>query len=214
MSDGRYKVLAFDMGGVIFKIDKNRAVRAFQEVGFTDAPRYLNAFTQIGIFGELESGRISAEEFRNRLSALSTRELTLEDCRHGWMGYFVELPRRNLAALERLRTAGYRLCLLSNTNPFMMSWARSIEFDGVHPTGIAHYFDALYLSYELGVMKPEPRIFELMMEREQVAPHEVLFIDDSPHNVEAAAKLGIDTLQPGNGDDWREALKARLTCRQ
>ena len=200
------KNIVFDLGGVIFKIDKRQAIRRFNEVGFSDAASYLDAFTQVGIFGDLESGKISAEQFRCQLSELAGKQLSLEDCAYGWQGYAVELPQRNLDKLIELRQRGFRVSLLSNTNPFMMQWARSSAFDG-RGHGLDHYFDALYLSYEMGIMKPEPRIFEMMLQGEKAKPDETVFIDDSPHNTEVAASLGLYVLQPDNGGDWRGMLE-------
>lgn len=200
------KNIVFDLGGVIFRIDKNQAIKRFNEVGFDDAAAYLDAFTQVGIFGDLESGKIDAEQFRQRLSELAGKHLTLDDCAHGWQGYMAELPQRNLDKLIELRQRGFRLSLLSNTNPFMMQWARSDAFDG-RGHGLDHYFDALYLSYEMGVMKPDSRIFEMMIQGEKAEPQETVFIDDSAHNTQAAAAMGIHVLQPDNGADWHEMLE-------
>lgn len=200
------KNIVFDLGGVIFRIDKNQAIKRFNEVGFDDAAAYLDSFTQVGIFGDLESGRIDAEQFRCQLSELAGKQLTLDDCAHGWQGYMAELPQRNLDKLIELRQRGFRLSLLSNTNPFMMQWARSDAFDG-HGHGLDYYFDALYLSYEMGVMKPDSRIFEMMLQGEKAEPQETVFIDDSAHNTQAAAAMGIHVLQPDNGADWHEMLE-------
>ncbi len=201
--------IVFDLGGVVFKIDKNQAIGRFNEAGFADAAQYLDAFAQVGIFGQLESGAITAEQFRHELSLLAGKEMTIEDCARGWQGYFAELPQRNLDKLLELRRRGYRVSLLSNTNPFMMQWVRSDEFDG-HGHGIEYYFDALYLSYEMRVMKPDRRIFEMMLQGEHAQPDETVFIDDSAHNVAAAATLGIHTLQPENGGDWHAMLEQLL----
>ncbi len=200
------KNIVFDLGGVIFEIDKNQAIRRFNEVGFDDAASYLDAFEQVGIFGELESGMMSAEQFRLRLSELAGKQLTMDDCAYGWQGYKVNLPQRNLDKLIELRQRGFRVSLLSNTNPFMMQWARSNAFDG-RGHGLDHYFDALYLSYELRVMKPDRRIFEVMLRRENARPEETVFIDDSAHNVDVAATMGMHVLQPDNGGDWHQMLE-------
>ena len=200
------KNIVFDLGGVIFKIDKYQAIRRFNEVGFGDAASYLDAFAQVGIFGDLESGKIAAEEFRCRLSELAGKELSLEDCAYGWLGYMVDLPQRNLDKLIELRQRGYRLSLLSNTNPFMMQWVRSGAFDG-RGHGLDHYMDALYLSYEMGIMKPESDIFKMMLQGEKAKPEETVFIDDSAHNTMVAASLGIHVLQPDNGGDWHGMLE-------
>lgn len=54
------RTIVFDLGGVIFNIDKRQAIRRFNEAGFADAARYHDAFHQVGIFGELESGAAAA----------------------------------------------------------------------------------------------------------------------------------------------------------
>ncbi len=200
------RTIVFDLGGVIFSIDKRQAIRRFNEAGFADAARYLDAFHQVGIFGELESGAITAEQFRARLSELAGKPMTMDDCARGWQGYYVDLPASNLDKLIELRQRGYRLCLLSNTNPFMMQWVRSDAFDGCGH-GIGHYFDALYLSYEMRVMKPDRRIFEMMLQAEHAVPAETVFVDDGAHNVAAAAALGMHVLQPVNASDWHEPLE-------
>ena len=197
--------IIFDLGGVVITISQAEAIRRFAALGLTDAPRRLNPYTQAGIFGDLEEGKITAEDFRRELSTLTGREQTFDSCRHAWLGYRADLPERNLDMLRRLRREGYRLILLSNTNPFMMSWAMSDEFDGQgHP--MTYYFDACYLSYELKVMKPSEHFFRHVLATEGIAPDETLFVDDGPRNVAVASQLGIHTLCPENGSDWTGTL--------
>lgn len=149
------KNIVFDLGGVIMTLDPAEALRRFKALGLSDAERYLDAYTQSGIFGNLEEGKITAEDFRSKLSSLTGHELTFDECKHAWLGYRKDVPQRNLDLLKELRAKGYRLILLSNTNPFMMDWALSCEFDG-KGSSLNDYFDALYLSYRLGIMKPAP----------------------------------------------------------
>lgn len=185
-----------------------QAVKRFEEIGLADARQRLDAFEQKGIFGDLESGRISAEDFRRELSLLVGRELSMDDCYQAWHGYVDHVPKRNLEAILSLRAKGYKVCLLSNTNPFMMQWADN-DFDGEgHPIG--YFFDAMYLSYECQTMKPRREIFEMMLKGQQAQPEETLFVDDGPRNVEAAKALGMQTLCPQNNEDWIEPLEAML----
>lgn len=185
-----------------------QAVKRFEEIGLADARQRLDAFEQKGIFGDLESGRISAEDFRRELSLLVGRELSMDDCYQAWHGYVDHVPKRNLEAILSLRAKGYKVCLLSNTNPFMMQWADN-DFDGEgHPIG--YFFDAMYLSYECQAMKPRREIFEMMLKGQQAQPEETLFVDDGPRNVEAAKALGMQTLCPQNNEDWIEPLEAML----
>ena len=200
--------IAFDLGGVVLALSLEGAIREFECIGLSDARQRLDAFQQRGIFADLESGRINVEEFRAKLSEMIGRELTTDDCYQAWHGYVDHVPQRNLDMLLQLRNDGYKVCLLSNTNPYMMMWAGR-DFDGEgHP--ISHFFDHMYLSYECGVMKPSPEIFQMMLRGQQALPEETLFVDDSPKNCEAAASLGIRTLCPQNNEDWTGMLQDYL----
>ena len=199
------KNIIFDLGGVIITLDQPQAIRRFQQLGISDAEQRLDAYTQGGIFGELEEGKIDAETFRQEVGKLAGRELTWRECQYAWLGYAKEVPQRNLDVLQKLRAEGYRLILLSNTNPFMMSWVRSDEFDG-HGHGIDYYMDAVYCSYQLKVMKPNPEFFGRVLLEEHIVPAETLFLDDGARNVAAASQMGIRTFCPENGSDWTKEI--------
>ena len=199
------KNIIFDLGGVVITLNKPEAIRRFKNLGLTDAEERLDAYTQQGIFGEVEKGAISAEEFRAKLSEMVHREVSHEDCAYAWQGYCGELPERNLATLRKLRKQGYRLILLSNTNPFMMEWGGSERFDGKGHS-LYHYFDAVYLSYQMRMLKPDPQFFREVLVSENILPADTLFLDDGPRNVAVASQLGIWTYCPENGADWTEKI--------
>ena len=199
----------FDLGGVIITLDQPSAVRRFREIGLQNAEEMLDPYRQKGIFGDVEQGSISAETFRTELSKMVGRQLSFDECRYAWLGYAKELPKRNLEAIKELRRQGYRVILLSNTNPYMMSWVMSDEFDG-EGHSLAHYMDACYLSYEMKLMKPDDNMFRQVLMNEKTFPNEILFVDDGPRNVEAATALGMHTLCPQNNEDWIAPLHALL----
>jgi len=199
------KTVIFDLGGVIITIDQQQAVSRFEELGLKDAAQRLDSYTQSGIFGDLEHGLITGEDFRRELSALIGHEVTHEQCAYAWQGYAKEVPMRNLEILTRLRREGYRVLLLSNTNPYMMEWAESDRFDG-HGHPLSAYLDHCYLSYQLKLMKPSEDIFREVLRREKLIASEVLFVDDGPLNVSVASQLGMRTFCPENGADWTEDI--------
>lgn len=203
------KNLIFDFGGVIIRSEQSGAISRFKEIGVADAAKRLDKYQQFGIFGDLEEGRISADDFLRELSKLAGHEVSFEESTYAWRGYCAGLPQRNLDALVRLREKGYRVLLLSNTNPFMMSWARSNDFDG-QGHGIDHYFDHVYTSYELCMAKPHADIFQHVLEAEHAKPQECIFVDDSERNVATARQLGIHTICPKNNEDWIGPLDALM----
>lgn len=186
-------------------ICQEEAIKRFKSIGFKNVENYLNPYTQTDIFGDIEEGKISAEQFRAKLSELIGKEVTYEECKFAWLGYRQDVPLRNLDILKKLKVQGYKLILLSNTNPFMMSWGLSGEFDG-NGNSLESYFDSLYLSYKLGVMKPNKKIFQYIIDNEKIQPGESLFIDDGERNINAARLLGFKTLCPINGEDWTKEL--------
>ena len=186
-------------------ICQEEAIKRFKSIGLKNVEDYLNPYTQTDIFGDIEEGKISAEQFRAKLSELIGKEVTYEECKFAWLGYRQDVPLRNLDILRKLKVQGYKLILLSNTNPFMMSWGLSGEFDG-NGNSLESYFDSLYLSYKLGVMKPNKKIFQYIIDNEKIQPGESLFIDDGERNINAARLLGFKTLCPINGEDWTKEL--------
>ena len=186
-------------------LDQPQAVRRFEELGVKNAAQLLDPYTQTGIFGDLEIGKIGTDTFRRELSKIAGRELTYQDCCYAWQGYVGEVPERNLAALDKLRREGYRLILLSNTNPFMMEFILSGRFDG-KGRSLAQYVDTMYLSYQMKVMKPDETFFRRVLMSEKIIPSETLFVDDGPRNVAAASQIGIRTFCPENGSDWTNAI--------
>ena len=186
-------------------ICQDEAIKRFKSIGLKNVENYLNPYTQTDIFGDIEEGKISAEQFRAKLSELIGKEVTYEECKFAWLGYRQDVPLRNLDILRKLKAQGYKLILLSNTNPFMMSWGLSGEFDG-NGNSLESYFDSLYLSYKLGVMKPNKKIFQYIIDNEKIQPGESLFIDDGERNINAARLLGFKTLCPINGEDWTKEL--------
>ncbi|MED5448864.1 MAG: HAD-IA family hydrolase, partial [Planctomycetota bacterium] len=87
--------------------------------------------------------------------------------------------------LERLRTAGYRLIVLSNTCPPHVEWIGN-QFS------LLDRFDDRVFSYEVGTMKPSPEIYRVAVEAAGCEAAECFFVDDLAENVEAAHSLGLD----------------------
>jgi len=196
------KNIVFDFGGVIVDVSRTQAVKRFEEIGVDRADELLGVYKQDGIFLALEEGTLSRENFYAELrKPAGKNHITDEQIDYGWFGFILPIVQGRIDFLLELRKK-YKLYLLSNTNPIIMGWARSSRFS---PAGkpLDDYFDKLYLSYQLGVIKPDKRIFEKMIEDSGMNPAETLFVDDGQANIEAAAKLGFKTCRPKEGEDYR-----------
>ena len=134
------KNIVFDFGGVIADISREQAVKAFIRLGVKDADRILDKYHQTGIFQELEEGSLTEEAYRNELGKLCGRTLSWEEVQQAWLGFITGVDIRKLEYLEMLRSEGYKLYVLSNTNPYVMGWACSERFSS-EGKPLTSYFD-------------------------------------------------------------------------
>lgn len=198
------KDIVFDFGGVITLIDTNQALQRFREIGVHRPENYINSYLQNGPFFSLENGDITAEQFCAELTKICNRPISYAQAKHAWMGFIVKVQTEFLEFLQQLRPR-YRLSVLSNTNPFIQSWARSKEFTSGGKS-LDDYFDMLFLSYKMNCSKPGEEIYRKMLLEGNMKADETLFIDDGERNIAAARKVGINVLKVENGEDWRETL--------
>ena len=195
------KTIIFDFGGVIMNLDHPNAVRMFKKAGLENAEELLNPYHQQGIFQEFERGDIDRGTFYEKYRQLVGKEVPEEDIDAGWLGFVAGVEPYKLDMLDELRKK-YAVFLLSNTNPVVMDWAYSPDF-AKNGKVLSDYFDRLYISYELGCMKPDKAIFEHIIKDAGIDPAETLFVDDGESNCLAAAKLGFKTFVPKNREDFR-----------
>ena len=205
----KINTIIYDYGGVIMTSAQEEAVRRFSEIGIVPDLMPLDKYNQQGVFLALEDGSVTANEFRDELNRRCGRNNTHDDYRWACLGYVGEIPKRNLQLFRLLRKKGYRQLLLSNTNPYMMSWAMSPDFDG-EGRALCDYLDACYCSYELRMLKPNPAIFQFVIDHENITPETTIFVDDNESNIRVARDMGFHTLQPVNGVDWTTDLLHQL----
>lgn len=206
------KAVVFDLGGVLLDLDMEKCKEAFREkAGFTTIDQYIDTFHQKGFWGELEGGTIGAEEFIGKCienSRPGTTKDTVLDC---FREFLEGIPAEKVDFLKEL-SGKYPLYLLSNTNPVAMDICKEIFSDaGFSPEEV---FTKQFLSYEMKLMKPSPEIYRKAIEEIAFPADEILFIDDSQTNLEAAAREGIQTLHYIPGTDLRKAVMDRLGCQK
>lgn len=197
----------FDMGGVVFRQDTQQAFNRFRAIG-VDPEYYMGAYGQKDFFLDLETGRISAEAFCQKISSVAKRSISWMEAQHCWLGFIKDIPQERLDNLTQLERK-YHIGLLSNTNPFIMAFTRSDKFSA-KGNGIEDFFNVLHCSYEMGICKPDAEIFLSALREDGFTPEETIFVDDSLKNIEAANRLGITGLHIPENQDWMEPLDKLL----
>jgi putative hydrolase of the HAD superfamily len=170
---------------------------------------FLGDYGQSGPFAELEDGSINSEQFRAEVRKHIDREVSDAQIDYALNRFLVGIPLHRLQELRNLRKRGYKVFLLSNTNPIM--WDNDIDrWFRQEGLSINDYFDGMVTSFEAKCYKPGERIFKHTVEKFNIIPAETLFLDDSAANTAAAAKLGFQTLTVTPGTEFYDLLENTL----
>ncbi|MDO5447051.1 MAG: HAD family phosphatase [Prevotellaceae bacterium] len=188
--------IIIDFGGVLVRLDKSASIKAFRDLGMDVVASYINDYRSEAIFRQLEHGEIDMKQFCNEARRLSGVNAPDEAIEAAWLSLLVGVPQERLDKILELRKK-YHVFLLSNTNAF--HWDYSVK-EYFKDTDI--YFEKMYLSYKIGLTKPDRRIFELMLADAGIKADESLLLDDSADNCKMAEELGIHTMLIGKDEDW------------
>jgi FMN phosphatase YigB (HAD superfamily) len=185
--------IIFDWGGVITDLDFEATKRAFHELGLSVFDESVPHDPDNDLFIPFEIGKISPEEFRNRLRESASVPLTDKAIDHAWSAMLKDLPVERWRLLE-LAAKHYRTFVLSNTNAIHQPYyyGRIQKIYGTY--GYGHFFEKTYFSHELGMRKPNADIFEYVLQDSRLNPEETMFIDDFIENIETARSLGFQTI--------------------
>lgn len=178
----------FDLGNVIVDIDFKRVLGVWSRLSGTPLAAVAERFAMGELFEQHERGEVSDEVFAAGMSHQMGIALSFEQFAAGWQAVFVALRPEVIAIMQRLRDEGHRVVVLSNTNRLHTHfWPQ--QYPEIAAT--AH---RVYLSQELGMRKPEARIYQHVLAQENATPDQAVFFDDNPDNIAAAQALGINTV--------------------
>ncbi|MCM1029721.1 MAG: HAD family phosphatase [Pseudoflavonifractor sp.] len=204
------KNLLFDLGGVIMEICRQDCIDAFRKLGMDRPEDFLGEYVQAGPFMGIENGSMSPSQFRDSLRPKLRSGVTDIEIDTAFMKFLIGIPVSRLRALRELRQRGYRLGILSNTNPIMWKAKITDEFRKDGLAGPDAYFDGIIRSYKAKVMKPAPEIFSIAARDLDFKPEETIFLDDSQANLDTAGALGFHTLLIAPGEEFMTLLEERL----
>lgn len=187
------KHIIFDLGGVILNIDYTLPQKAFRELGLTDVEAFYSQAAQSNLFDKLEIGAIDEADFVHEIIRLSEGKANYNQVIDAWNSILLDFPLRRLQILQQLQLH-YDLFLCSNTNEIHERAFNQILQQTCGYPSLAVFFDKVYLSHRVGMRKPNPEIFELILTQNNLKPENTLFIDDSIQHIHAASSLGIQTI--------------------
>lgn len=199
------KNIVFDFGCVIVDLDKQKCIEALNGIGAGAISHYVDECKQIDMFLDLELGKINVEEFCDEIRKHAPEcNADNEEISKAWGDLLTGIPVGRLRTIEKLHKR-HNTFLLSNSNP--IHWNKSVDnFFPLSGHAPEYYFDKMFVSYKMGMIKPDPRIFTTLINETGIKAEETLFIDDSVNNCKAAEEFGIRTLHVTNGDEWGKIL--------
>lgn len=183
------KAIVFDIGGVLVGLDLGRCIHAFQEIlGYDRITSLLDPYHQKGIYGDMEGGLISADDFHRLVLAESRPGCTPADVDR-CMGALITGMAPDTVRTVKDMAKRYPLYLLSNNNPIAMGIINGMFRDnGIEPSTT---FKSQFLSYEMRLLKPSQAIYQATIKGIGLPAEEILFIDDNETNVLAAREAGM-----------------------
>jgi len=173
--------LLLDLGNVFVFHDNVALMRAFAARSGISGEA-LAARLPADFWDRINRGRVDEAGIRREFEKALGVVLDPADFFELWNSHFT--IHEALVARVETWVGRVKLVLLSNTNEPHMRWVRP-------RLPILRRFDALVLSYELGLAKPDRAIFEVALQRAGVPAARAAFFDDVPEYVEAAGALGI-----------------------
>lgn len=193
--------LIFDMGGVLIRFDRELFLDRLK-LEKPDRQLLMNQVFLSLEWARMDRGSMTEDQAVESICARVPRRL------HGAVEALVKhwdeplLPVEGMEELIReLKESGYGIYLLSNASFRQHEyWPR---------IGGSRYFDATLISADEGLVKPQPEIYRLALERFDLRPEECFFIDDLPANVEGASVCGISgAVFHGSAAELRLVLRA------
>jgi 2-haloacid dehalogenase len=197
------KAVVFDFGGVLIGWDPRNLYSRY----FPDEPQAMEDFLAEISFMDWNAQQDKGRPFSEGVASLAKQfphhANLINAYRENWRESITGIIDGTVEILQLLKDKGYLLYGLSNWSTETFGMVR-------HEFEFFNLFDEILLSGEVKLIKPEPEIFELFLQRIGIPADQCLFIDDSEPNIITARKLSFDTVQFISP----EHLKSELEFRQ
>jgi FMN phosphatase YigB (HAD superfamily) len=201
MKNRKYSAIVFDLGNVLIPFDFKKALIKLDQVENGLGDRFNNYFkANYHLHREFEKGKISEKDFIIRMLEIVDNKIDEST----FCKYYADIFSLNedVISLLPVLKKNYKLFLLSNTDSIHKKYGwEKYEF--------LKYFDKLILSFEVGSVKPEEKIYRAVEEASGFSSQKHIFIDDIQEYVDGAKNIGWDAVQFVNYQKLLNDLKER-----
>jgi putative hydrolase of the HAD superfamily len=201
MTDRKYSAIVFDLGQVLIPFDYNIFISAINKHKNGLGEAFVKEYNaNYEIHRDFERGKISEVSFIGQMLEWLEHKISSEEFIKYWSSIF-SVNEDVIALLPELKK-NYKLYLLSNTNSIHKKF-------GYQDYAFLKQFDKLFLSHEVGFIKPEEAIYRAVEIVSGFPSEEHIFIDDVMEYVDAAKSIGWDGIHFVGYGDLVENLRER-----
>ncbi|GAA3775028.1 HAD family phosphatase [Flavobacterium ginsengiterrae] len=186
--------IIFDFGDIFINLNKQGTISGLQKLGMTEWNSECDRLNLL-----FETGDISYDDFLDGFQK-QLPNASLEEILQAWNAVLADFPAYRLEFLKEL-SKKYRLFLLSNTDSIHIATFEKTSGISFY-TDFYNCFEKVYFSFDMGLRKPDPKIYQFLLDKHNLVPQNTLFVDDKKENTDSAANLGIQVwnLQVGQED--------------
>lgn len=193
----RIEVVAFDLGRVLVKIDFDAFPR---ELGITRDGTHTELEAKIeALAAKYETGQVTTEVFLSHLGEAFGHRFERSRLLHAWNAIIGEQNDEIVPIVEAVRKR-FRTAMISNT-----SASHFAEAERKAP--VLELIQDRFLSFRIGSMKPDRRVYERVLSSLRLPAEAVLFVDDLQVNVSAAESVGMRGVLYTGAPDLQKTLK-------
>jgi putative hydrolase of the HAD superfamily len=187
MSDDGFDAILFDLGGVVFDIDLQRALARWAETSSCDAALLQARFSHDEAGRRYEIGKITDAAYFQSLRAALRIDLSDAGLLDGWNAIFVgEMP--GISGVLAREAARRPLYAFSNTNPAHQAYFSQ------HFADVLSHFRQVFTSSDIGLRKPDAAAFRYVVKAIGVPAGRILFFDDAAANIAGARACGLQAV--------------------
>jgi FMN phosphatase YigB (HAD superfamily) len=181
----KIKVVIFDLGRVLVDFDHRIAAQKVAALTSRTPQQIFDLFFNSRLIQSFEEGNISPEDFFDRVSQMLGLKIGFEEFLPIWNQIFLLSPENKAVYdLGKKLKSRYRLALLSNINILHFNYLKK-EFP------VFDIFHDIFLSCEMGCIKPDPEIYRKVIAALGVLPEEIFYTDDRQELIDQANALGM-----------------------
>ena len=200
------ETIIFDLGEVIIDLDSKRVIDQFQKYSDKSAEDIIRLISKSQDLIDYEVGKMTDVEFCQVVNELLSIELSQASFEAIWNSFLGIIKLDKLHLMLALKEK-FNVLILSNTNAIHQSAFDRRVGEHIPSKTMADMVHTAYYSHELGLRKPDPHIYQKVIDLQNLNPAKTLFFDDRLENITAAQARGIQAIQVTYSDQILDQLK-------